>query len=74
MDKIFDASEADRQEKLEVNLVDQTITILSSNESESFEINAYKKECLINGYDDIDYLLNSKDKIEEFEKNRTYYF
>ena len=72
--KIFEASEADRQAKLEVNLVDQTITILSSNESESFEINAYKKECLINGYDDIDYLLNSKDKIEEFEKNRTYYF
>ena len=72
--KIFDASKTDRKTKLEVSLTDQTITILSSNESESFEINAYKKECLTNGYDDIDYLLNSKDKIEAFEKNRTYYF
>jgi 3-isopropylmalate/(R)-2-methylmalate dehydratase small subunit len=46
--------------------------LLSTNESESFEINSYKKECLLNGYDDIDYLLSIKDKIEAFEVNRKF--
>jgi 3-isopropylmalate/(R)-2-methylmalate dehydratase small subunit len=41
---------------------------LATGEQEGFEINKYKKTCLLNGYDDIDYLLNIKDKIEAFEK------
>ena len=53
---------------LTVSLPTQTITIDATNESTSFEINSYKKECLINGYDDIDYLLSIKQDIEQYEK------
>lgn len=52
---------------LTVNLEAQTITIDATGESESFEINAYKKTCMLNGYDDIDYLLSIKSDIEQFE-------
>lgn len=69
--KIFEAIANDPSAKLKVDLVDQEITILSSGEKESFEINSYKKECLLNGYDDIDYLLSLKDKIELFEQSRS---
>ena len=51
----------------EIDLARQTISIPSSGISEHFEINVYKKECLLNGYDDIDYLINLKDKIKEYE-------
>jgi len=53
---------------LSIDLEAQTITIDATGEKEGFEINAYKKTCLINGYDDIDYLLNSITEIENFEK------
>jgi len=53
--------------EIKVDLEAQIITLLSTGESESFEINSYKKTCLLNGYDDIDYLLNQKEKIEQFE-------
>ena len=53
---------------LTISLPEQKITIDTTNESESFEINNYKKECLLNGYDDIDYLLSIKDDIEQYEK------
>jgi 3-isopropylmalate/(R)-2-methylmalate dehydratase small subunit len=53
---------------LSVDLEAQTIIIDATGEEESFEINAYKKTCMINGYDDIDYLLNSISEIENFEK------
>ncbi len=56
--------------ELLVNLEKQTITILATNESESFDINPYKKTCLLNGYDDIDYLLSIKPAIEKFETER----
>ncbi|HMU98042.1 MAG: 3-isopropylmalate dehydratase small subunit [Chitinophagales bacterium] len=65
---IFTAIEADATTKLVVSLEKQTISL--NGQTESFEINDYKKTCLINGYDDIDYLLNIKDKIEAFEKSR----
>jgi 3-isopropylmalate/(R)-2-methylmalate dehydratase small subunit len=55
---------------LSVCLEDQTITIDATGAVETFEINAYKKTCLLNGYDDIDYLLSNKAAIENFEKNR----
>lgn len=53
---------------LTIDLPQQTITITAIGNSEGFEMNAYKKTCLINGFDDIDYLLNNKAAIEAFEK------
>ena len=53
---------------LTINLPEQTITINETGEFENFEISDYKKTCMINGYDDITYLLSIKDEIEEFEK------
>ena len=67
---IFDAIDKDANTKFIVDLENQTITIQATGASESFEINPYKKECLINGYDDIDYLLNLKSEIETFENSR----
>jgi 3-isopropylmalate/(R)-2-methylmalate dehydratase small subunit len=55
------------QEEVLVNLDDQEIRLLSSGDSEQFEINPYKKQCLQNGYDDIDYLVSILDKIAEYE-------
>ena len=66
--KMFTAIEKDAKTSFKVDLVNQTISIPASGESEKFDINSYKKTCLINGYDDIDYLLSIKDKIEAFEK------
>jgi len=60
----------DKDATLSVCLEDQIITIDATGVIETFEINAYKKTCLLNGYDDIDYLLSNKAAIENFEKNR----
>lgn len=68
--EIFDASKADKKAKLVIDLEKQEITNVATGNSESFEINKYKRECLLNGYDDIDYLLSIKDKIDQFEQNR----
>lgn len=67
LQSIFDAVKANPRTEVEVDLPDQKITILSTNGKESFEINSYKKTCLLNGYDDIDYLLSIKPEIEQFE-------
>lgn len=64
LQKIFQQG---NESTLTINLSEQKITIDTTGESESFEINAYKKTCLLNGYDDIDYLLSIKDDIEIFE-------
>lgn len=69
LDKIFTAIEADPKAELEVNLPEQKITILGTGESESFDINGYKKQNMLNGFDDIDYLLNIKNDIEQFAGN-----
>jgi 3-isopropylmalate/(R)-2-methylmalate dehydratase small subunit len=53
---------------LTINLEQQTITVDSTGEKETFDINHYKKTCLLNGYDDIDYLLSIREDIEAFEK------
>ncbi len=66
--KIFSAIEKDAKTQIEINLENQTVTLLSTGEKESFEINGYKKNCMLNGFDDIDYLLNIKEEITEFEK------
>ena len=65
LQKVFAAVKKDPSTEVEVNLEKQTIS--AAGETESFEINSYKKTCLLNGYDDIDYLLSSKKEIEEFE-------
>ena len=70
LQEIFAEIEKNPEAKFEVNLQAQTFTIVSSNKSVDFEINAYKKHCLLNGLDDIDYLVNIKDEIEAFEKAR----
>jgi 3-isopropylmalate/(R)-2-methylmalate dehydratase small subunit len=68
LQKIFAAIKADASTEIEVNLPAQTVMIVSTGEKEHFEISNYKKTCLLNGYDDIDYLLSIKNEIEEFEK------
>jgi len=60
----------DKEATISVCLEDQTIIIDATGAVETFEINAYKKTCLLNGYDDIDYLLSNKAAIENFEKDR----
>lgn len=66
LSKVFAAVEADNSQKLVVDLEEQSISL--NGEKEEFEINPYKKNCLLNGFDDIDYLLDKKENIEEFEK------
>ncbi|MBX2951662.1 MAG: 3-isopropylmalate dehydratase small subunit [Leadbetterella sp.] len=70
LDKIFKAIEADPNTQVEVNLPEQKVTLLVSGESEGFQINGYKKNNLLNGYDDIDYLLSLKKEIGVFEETR----
>lgn len=70
LEKIYRAIEADPNTLLEVNLPEQTITINATTEQESFDINAYKKANMLNGFDDIDYLLNIKEQIREFAGDR----
>lgn len=70
LDEIFIESESGHNAELEVNLEEQKITICSSEKSESFDISSYKKECLMKGYDDIDYLIERKGEIEEFETKK----
>ncbi|MGZ2368766.1 3-isopropylmalate dehydratase small subunit [Ancylomarina sp. YFZ004] len=65
---IFDAVEKNKSQKLVVDLEKQSITL--NDESEEFVINPYKKNCLLNGFDDIDYLLDRKNKIEAFEAKK----
>ncbi len=69
LDKIFKAIEANPKAELEINLPEQKITILATGESESFDINDYKKDNMLNGFDDIDYLLNIQDDIEKYAEN-----
>ncbi len=68
LEKIFKAIEADPKTELEINLPDQTITILATAEKESFNINGYKKHNMLNGFDDIDYLQAMKEEIVSFAK------
>ncbi len=70
LQKIFDAIEKDANTVFEVDLEKQTFTITTTGESTEFEINPYKKHCLKNGLDDIDYLVEMKEQIAEFEAAR----
>jgi 3-isopropylmalate/(R)-2-methylmalate dehydratase small subunit len=70
LQKIFEAVEKDHKTEVKVSLEDQTISIPATGDQEKFFINDYKKTCLLNGYDDIDYLINNKDAIIAFEETR----
>ncbi|EJX04885.1 3-isopropylmalate dehydratase, small subunit [gut metagenome] len=67
LQELFASIEANPRMQVEVNLPQQTITNLATGRSESFDINGYKKHCLLNGLDDIDFLLANQDKIEAWE-------
>lgn len=71
--KIFEAIESDPNAAFEVDLEKQTFTIASTGDTFSFDINDYKKMCLTNGYDDIDYLLSKRSEIEAYEAVHTIY-
>ena len=66
--ELFASIDDNAKMEVEVDLPQQTITNKATGRNEHFEINAYKKHCLMNGLDDIDYLLTNKDKIEAWEK------
>lgn len=66
--ELFDSVSRDPKTEVEVNLPEQTITNKATGKSEHFDINKYKKHCLKNGLDDIDFLLTNKDKIEAWER------
>ena len=65
--ELFDSIAKDHKTEVKVDL-NQTVTNMATGKSENFEINGYKKHCLMNGLDDIDYLIQNKDKIEEWEQ------
>jgi len=67
LQKIFAAIEKDPATIIAVDLAAQTISLPTSGDTEKFDINNYKKNCLLNGYDDIDYLLSIRGEIEKFE-------
>ena len=66
--ELVSSIESDPKTEVTVDLPNQTVTNNSTGRSEFFEINGYKKHCLINGLDDIDFLLENKDKIEQWEQ------
>ncbi len=70
LERIMERVTEDPGSLLRIDLPAQTISLVKTGEHESFEINPYKKECLLNGYDDIDYLLSIKEKIAQFERSR----
>jgi 3-isopropylmalate/(R)-2-methylmalate dehydratase small subunit len=72
LERIFTAIHANPKTELEVNLPEQTITLLSTGEKESFDINSYKKNNMLNGFDDIDYLLSIKPEIEAFAEAKEF--
>ena len=69
LQNIFTEVERNPATQINVNLEAQTITLLSTGEQATFEINPYKKSCLLNGYDDIDFILNQREAVEAYEAN-----
>lgn len=65
--ELFKSISADPQTQVKVDVPNQTVTNMATGNSEHFEINSYKKYCLMNAHDDIDFLLENKQKIEQFE-------
>ena len=74
LNSLFESVQKNPKATITVDLEAQTIRNNETGEQESFEINAYKKECLLKGLDDIDYLLSNKDKLEAYEKKRPFVY
>ena len=72
LSQLFSSSDKDANATVTVDLEAQTITNNATGESQSFEINPYKKECLLKGLDDIDFLMSNMDKILQFEQQRPF--
>ena len=72
LSELFSSSSNNPKATVTVNLEEQTIVNNETGRSESFEINSYKKECLLKGLDDIDFLMSNRDKILEYEKQRAF--
>lgn len=72
LENIFTAVHKNPETEIEINLAKQTITLLSTGEKESFDISSYKKDNMINGFDDIDYLQNIKSEIQEFSSQLSF--
>lgn len=70
---LFEAIEADKDTEIEVDLATQTLSVPSKGTSFNFDIDPYKKICLMNGFTDLDYLVNLKSKIEAFEEQQVIY-
>ena len=70
LNSLFDSIDKNPDTLITIDLPAQTITNESTGETESFDINPYKKECLVEGLDDIEYLLKNQDSIKEFEEKR----
>jgi 3-isopropylmalate/(R)-2-methylmalate dehydratase small subunit len=68
--ELFNEIEKDANAQIEVDLEAQKITIVATGSSSTFEINTYKKTCLMNGYDDIDFLISNLEAIKEFENEK----
>ena len=68
--RLFASISENPQTEVVVNLPEQTVTNTANGETERFEINGYKKYCLMNGLDDIDFLVQNRDKVEEYEVGR----
>lgn len=70
LSELFSSIDQDHATQVRVDLPNQTVTNLATGHSEHFDINGYKKHCLINGLDDVDFLVANRDKVEAFEKQR----
>lgn len=70
LQELFDSIEANPATTVTINLPEQTVTNNATNRREHFDINPYKKQCLLEGQDDIEYLLSHRSDIENFENNR----
>lgn len=68
--ELFESIDRDHKTQVRVDLPNQTVTNLATGHSEQFEINGYKKHCLMNGLDDVDFLVQNRDKVEQYEKSR----
>ena len=66
--ELFDSIKQNPKTEVEVDLPNQKVTNKATGRSEQFDINGYKKHCLMNGLDDIDFLVENKDKIEKWEQ------
>ena len=74
LDTLFQVIERDARSVVEIDLPAQTLSVIGQDLRTDFEIDGYKKECLLNGYDDIDYLLQRGEAVRHFEQHKAYVY